>query len=179
MPPNNTKKEEVNKRKPIKLMAYHFEAVELRYLGQTYGAIAAELQKKYGKDFRDDRVRRWFARDGILEAMYNDYSAKENERRRKLMLAELQKLYPKIPAKFQALLDRVKRHPFTGKELIDEKTNKPIEQVDQTTLKTLVALANLLGFKVTALPEDEDPVDRYFDRAEGELPPHAQPGTSS
>ena len=149
-------------------MAYHHEAVELRYSGKPYAEVAAILTEKYKRDFRDATVRRWFMTKGILESEYLDYSKKENERRRNLILEEIKKLLPMIPAKFQQLLERVATHPFTGAKLKDEN-NQTIPKLDTVTVTTLKTLCEILGFKVEAGGEVSDPVDRYFERLDEEV----------
>ncbi|OGX31833.1 MAG: hypothetical protein A2787_06525 [Omnitrophica WOR_2 bacterium RIFCSPHIGHO2_01_FULL_48_9] len=138
----------------INFRGYHYAAVELRYEGKTYSTVAEELAKRYHKDFHAQSVRRWFMRGGILETEYLDFASKENERRRQLVFEELKKILPKIPQKFDALLER---RDETGRE-----------KLDSVTLGTLKVLCEILDFKVKAGPPAEDPLDRFFNRLDRE-----------
>jgi len=153
----------------FKLMSYHYRAVELRYSGTIHKEIAEILRGEFGKNFSDSKVRHWFAGGGLLETYFLDYSRKENERRRNEVIERMKTILPKIPEKFEQLLDRVMVAPFTGEKIIDKETNKPVPQLDSVTINTLKTLCDILGFKITDEGTVEDPLDRYFDRAEQEI----------
>src|SRR3972149_4244680 len=95
-----------DEKKEVKLMAYHYRAVELRYQGHTFPEVTRTITEEYQKDFKDTRVRNWFTSRGILFRLYLDYARQESERRRQLVLEEMKKLLPKLPQKLQELLDR-------------------------------------------------------------------------
>lgn len=160
-----------HKTRPPKLMAYHYEAIEQRYLGNTYPAVAEYLTGKYKRDFNPETVRWWFSQKGYLFDLYIDYAARENERRRRLMQEELRKLVPSIPKKFADLLNRVQRVPFTGEVLKDPDSKKEIDKLDMTTVAALKLLCEILDFKRIGEDTPGNPIDEYFDRLENEVKP--------
>jgi len=142
------------KKYEFKLQKYHYEAIEMRYRGLTYKEICKELQKTSPRPVKESTIMNWFSRRGMLGKEYLDYAKKENHRRRQVVLEELKKIVLKIPAKYDALLDRV-----------DSKGGEKLDMVTRATLKDL---CELLGFKFE--PEgSSDPLDDYFDRAEQEI----------
>lgn len=145
-------------KSPSKLMAYHHEAIELRYQGKTYAEIAELLTSKYKRDFKDQTVRHWFSRTGMLDKEYRDYARQENERRRAYVLEELKKIVQVIPAKYQELIDRQIDNLSPGQQIYHDATKRAI-------LKDLCAL---LGFKVPEEDGDRGPdaLDEFFDRLE-------------
>lgn len=147
-------------------MAYHYEAVELRYTGKNYTEITTALTAKYNKEFKLDTVRHWFSRGGYLEKEYLDYAKKENLARQAVTVEELRKLAPKIPIIFSELLERVARKPFTGEVMNDDK-GKPLRKLDMVTVVALKNLMAAMGFK---MPDGDatDPLDEYFDKLEDE-----------
>ena len=147
------------KKKEFKYMAYHYEAIELRYQGKTYNEIAAYLTEKFKKDFKDERMRQWFKSGGILEAMYMDHSRKENDRRRKFVMEEMKKLYSTIPKNYQEILER----PIT------ELTKGQRIMQDSVKAKVLKDLCGILGFTISDLGDGNDPLEEYFVRAEKEI----------
>src|SRR3990167_9370763 len=131
------------------LQAHHHVAIEMRYVGKTYSQIAEDLTAQFKRDFRADVVARWFRSNGILELEYLDYARKENDRRRQFVVEELKKVIPKIPLKFEQLLDRTYMIPIkkTG-----EVVNTNIPQLDIVTVSTLKTLCEILGFKIQDAP---------------------------
>lgn len=152
----------------IKYVAYHEEAVELRYQGKTYAEISAYLTDKYKQEFSVDRLRRWFMKGGILEERYYDYSKKENDRRRKLMMEDMKKVASKIPKVLDEVIEEPVRHPFTGKIMTDENGN-PIRKRNGTTVKAVQTIVDMLGFKVED-GDESDPLDEFFERQNEHLP---------
>jgi hypothetical protein len=144
-------KHHATKKGNMKLMAYHYKAIELRYDGLKYHEISTELTNQFKRDFLDQTVRRWFAKGGMLEHEYLDYTDKENDRRRRYMISEFKKLIPIIPKKFD--------------ELLNERMTKTGKKLDIVTVATLKLMMESLGLKIEAQPlNDKDPLDEFFDR---------------
>lgn len=141
-------KQQQNK-KELKLQAYHFRAIELRYSGNTYKEVATQLETEFKKSFKDQTIRFWFSKNGQLDELYLDYARQENDRRRQHMREELKKLLPEIPKKFEALLNR--------------------PQIDTLTLRTVKELCSVLGFKLQGDDDTQDALDEFFDRVEDEI----------
>lgn len=142
-------------KKKFELKGFHYQAIEFRYEGKTYNEITTLLTEKYQKPFKENTVRHWFTSKRFLEKEYIDYAKKENDRRRQVVLEELKKIVPKIPLKFDALLER------------KGKFGNPI--LDMVTVSTLKYLCEILNFKVEPGNDMSNPVDEYFDRLEKEL----------
>ncbi len=153
-------------------MAYHYRAVELRYAGKNYPEIAEALTTEFKKDFTHDRMRKWFARKGILETQYLDYAKKENERRRQEIMEEAKKILPLIPQKYHDLLTkRFVINAISG-EFIKDENGKKVEKLDSITVNALRNFCEMLGFKIENADSGGDPLEEYFDRAEEELRKH-------
>lgn len=159
-----TKTNDKNQNREFKFMAYHDRAVELRYQGKTYAEIALLLTDEFKKDFRDDRIRKWFSLStGILAHKYLEYARMENDRRRQVIMEELKKVAGRIPATFDLLLDR--------------KYQDGTPKADMTTVAALKLACEVMGFKIEPMDPVGDPLDDYFSMAEKivaakkELPP--------
>lgn len=150
------------KNKPFKMRAMHYRAIELRYEGKSHPDISEILSKEFSMDIVVERVRRWFMSGGALDNHYLEYAKKENHRRRRLMVQELQKLAPKYVKRFEELLDR---RDISG-----------ALKLDAVTVNTLRELAKNLHLVETD-ETDEDPVDSYWARAENELDDQAENNT--
>ena len=144
------------KKKEFKYMSYHYRAIELRYRGEKYESISLILSTEFKKEFKNQRIRRWFNNGGILDAMYLDYAVKENDRRRKVVMEELKKITGEIPTGYANLIEALKN------DLTDPKSASVFRQ-------TLKDLSELLGFKVDDNIGDGDPLKDYFNKAEEEL----------
>lgn len=149
-------------------MAYHHRAIELRYMGNTYEEVAQKLKEEFQKEFQNIRLRQWFRSGGILEALYLDYSKKENDRRRQLTLEKMKSVLDMIPEKYIALLNQRFETDLFGKKILDEN-GKPIPKLDSVTAKILKDICEMMGFKVEGNSDGSDPLDEYFTRAEQEL----------
>jgi len=146
-----------NKRKKsFKFMSYHYRAIEFRYQGLKYEEISLKLAAEFKKEFLNQRIRKWFMHNGILDQMYLDYAVKENDRVRKVVLEELKKTTAMIPKGYDALIKTLKD------QLDDPKSAGVFRQ-------TLKDLSELLGFKVEDNIGDGDPLNDYFDEAERQL----------
>lgn len=153
-------------------MAYHYKAIEMRYVGKKYEEICEALTLEFKKDFLEQRVRRWFMRGGILEALYDDFAKKENDRRRMQIMEEAKKLLPLIPQKYHDLLTkRFAINGITG-EFIKDENGKKVEKLDSITVNALRNFCEMLGFKMQDASDGSDPLEDYFDRAEEELGKH-------
>ena len=129
----------------------------MRYEGMKYKHIVEQLEKEFKlkQPIKEATVKFWFSNHGRLSDVYLDYMKKENERRRRLVHHELQKVVQLLPNKIHSLMTR------------KDKDGK--EKLDKVTLGTVKTILDTLGFKMEPTDETEDPVDRYFDRAEEEI----------
>ena len=143
-------------KREFKYMAYHYEAIELRYQGMTYEEISVALGTKYNKEFQNKRLRAWFASKGILERMYMDFAKKENDRRRQVVLEEIKKITSKIPKGYADLIKTLEGN------LVDPKSAGVFRQ-------TLKDLCEILGFKVEPTGDGSNPLDDFFDKQDEEL----------
>ena len=141
--------------KTSKLQAVHYRAIELRYLGSTYKQVSELLKKEFKKNHGEHKVRRWFMSGGMLEAEYLDYSEKENERRRRLVLEDMKKITTLIPTAYEELF----------KKLVAE-LKKP-EATHETLRKLLRDLSELLDIKLErSEAKRQSTIDAFFDRLE-------------
>lgn len=146
--------------KTKKLHACHHRAVELRYLGKTYGEIAEVISKELDNNYQEPRVRRWFGTGGIVENEYKHYSEQENNRRRQLISNHLYALLPRIPELIEAILNRKDRF---GNDVLD-----------MLTVRTLKFLVDLLDLKVREEDYKPDPMESWFEFLENEREKHNQ-----
>jgi len=136
---------------PWELQAWHYEAVELRYLGLQYKEISQVLLEKYSKAFPDYRLRRWFANGGILHDLYAKYTIEHNKERQERMNKRLNSLAEDIPEILEETLNLVQVNPFTG-QVVTGLDGKPIKVRNSVTNEALKILINLVK-------ESGDPVD--------------------
>lgn len=148
------------------LQAYHREAIEQRYLGKTHAEVAAFISEKYahGRNvgFKELTVRHWFARAGMLYLPYEEYAKTEDERRRRLLRENMDRLLQRVPKILEKLLDRkyVEQLPDGSFKI----TN--MERLDSVTLGTVRLILKAGGQNL--IDDDDDPADRFFDRLDGE-----------
>jgi hypothetical protein len=149
------------------LQAWHYEAIELRWQGKTYREMAEIIWSKYGKRLREDRMRRWFTRGGILHDKYEEYASRENDMRQSDIRQRLTALAESIPDVLQDTLFQPLRNPFTGQILKDEQGNILYIR-NKTTNEAVKILATMLGAKFDESENNKvgDVLDRYFDRVE-------------
>lgn len=147
---------EQKRKKEFKYMAYHYEAIELRYQGKGYDEMAQYLTEKYKKDFKIERLRKWFMTGGILADMYLDYARQENDRRRKFVMEEMKKLLPTIPKTYQEIIERTLPDLTNGQKIYHDSVKRQV----------LKDLCELFGFKLEPGADGSDPLDEYFDRLE-------------
>lgn len=137
------------------MTAVHYRAVELRYEGLTYREIAKILSEEYDRNIKEQTLRWWFKSGGRCEKHYLDYANKESERRRRLIHTELKKTYNKIPAKLDALLERLDAQ---GKE-----------KLDMVTIKTIEKIVQIIENQVGAIGANNDVLDQFWDRVEKDI----------
>lgn len=152
--------------------AWHFVAIERRYMGETYEQIQMFLEEKFKRKFRSSSLRRWFMRGGVLHDRYFEYAAAENERRRREVQEQLKSMTSLIPKKLTEILENRYVRTKDGDYFRLEDGGEKIPVLDMVTVAALKQLSELLGFKVDGGPTG-DPVDRFFERIEDETPePH-------
>jgi pyruvate/oxaloacetate carboxyltransferase len=151
----------------VALQAWHYESVEQRYQGKTYKQISEIIWTKYGKRMREDRIRRWFMRGGILHDNYETHANRENEMRQSDIRQRLTALAESIPDVLQDTLFQPLRNPFTGQIIKDESGNILYIR-NKTTNEAVKILATMLGAKFDESENNKvgDVLDRYFDRVE-------------
>lgn len=151
----------------VVLDALHFDAIALRYQGLTYKEIHKKLWDKHGKFVLEQRLRRWFAKGGVLHQPYREYAQAETEERKELMHQQLRKLGMSIPDILQDTLFQPMRNPFTG-QLIKDENNNVVYVRNKTTNEAVKILAQLLGAKFADDDTEKvkDKLEEYFERLE-------------